>query len=191
MTTETEKDQGVTALQDQILKRLQKAKIPEAYCDRIMELIAMGESEREARARERDEQENLSTTSLPNLEFISTMRAPLSEHDIESILKAWDDLMLMRDNLDEVRENDQVEMLDRVADVVGAISDLRTAIYGGWHRANKTAFPDVAKPHTKRAEFTKRAQFERVFAQLNDQEIEEALDFLGFSDASISSNPGI
>lgn len=40
-------DDGVTQLQSDILDRLESASIPQSYCDQIMKLIAMGESERQ------------------------------------------------------------------------------------------------------------------------------------------------
>jgi hypothetical protein len=45
-------DEGVSALQDEVLGLLEDAQIPSQYCDLIASLIAMGETERERRRAE-------------------------------------------------------------------------------------------------------------------------------------------
>jgi hypothetical protein len=77
----------------------------------------------------------------------STMGAPLSQEETEAIHAAWGDLIraaqALEDQLPEGnRGEDGAAMLTLAADLVMAVSTLRTAISNGWHYANKRAYPD-------------------------------------------------
>jgi hypothetical protein len=71
----------------------------------------------------------------------STMNAPLTDAEEDAILEAWAKLLKYTDFLGTISRNETVTMLDAAADLVGIVSELRTAIYNGWHRANARAFP--------------------------------------------------
>ena len=98
----------------------------------------------------------------------STMGAALSAHEEQKILDAWANLVLAANGLRNHRE--AVQMLDTAADLVGLISELRSAIYNGWHYANARAFPaSVAKVATKARQST------ALVAEMQ-QEIEDLLN---------------
>jgi hypothetical protein len=71
----------------------------------------------------------------------STMNAPLTDAEEDAILEAWAKLLKYTDFLGTIARDETVTMLDAAADLVGIVSELRTAVYNGWHRANARAFP--------------------------------------------------
>jgi hypothetical protein len=71
----------------------------------------------------------------------STMNAPLTDDEEDRILSTWADILEHGESLVRVPREDTVAALDAVADMVGLISQFRTAVHQGWHYANRRAFP--------------------------------------------------
>ena len=86
----------------------------------------------------------------------STMGAPLSDHEVQTILEAWRALCAstLRHDCTE-----PVEMLDPIAEIISRAHAARSAISNGWHYANRRAFPDPPRG---------KAPSERVRASSDD-----------------------
>lgn len=78
-------------------------------------------------------------TGKPEVKLYSTMGAALSTDEANTILACWFRLGAAVEDIAIIDLDDQVNMLDAAANIVGLISELRTAIYNGWHSANARA----------------------------------------------------
>jgi hypothetical protein len=78
--------------------------------------------------------------------FTSSMGAPVAPEHEARIRARWIDLMTVASTVGATA-NDQVDMLNIIAELNITGSALRTAIHEAWYYANKRAFPD--KPARK------------------------------------------